>query len=343
MSDTTLRDIARLANVSVATVDRVIHGRGQPRPKTVARVCSAIEELGYRPNLAAAQLARGKKWRIGVLIPNSKVGFLENLAASIPDLNHHFDSLGVSVTLGRADSNNPVAFAHDLEAFAANLDACAVLALADPAVTEIVRQLENKNVRIAALISDIPGAPYTLFSGPDNNDMGATAGQLAIPVLRKSTGMAVIVKPESVQEDHEARFMGFCRALKTNAVDETRIRSARCPDIFDIEQIAAIISKSFKEQPVDVFYLTGGRNRPFVSAIETLGLDKPFIIGTDLTPSSRQLLIDYRMDAVVASDVHDEVYDAIGGLLRKLSEPLWRPENKIRPIQVFTRFNMPLQ
>ena len=69
MSEITLKDIAERANVSAATVDRVIHGRGNSRPETIERIRRAIDELGYRPNRAAAQLVRGRAWRIGVMMP----------------------------------------------------------------------------------------------------------------------------------------------------------------------------------------------------------------------------------------------------------------------------------
>ena len=71
MSEITLKDIAERANVSAATVDRVIHGRGNSRPETIERIRRAIDELGYRPNRAAAHLVRGRAWRIGVMIANS--------------------------------------------------------------------------------------------------------------------------------------------------------------------------------------------------------------------------------------------------------------------------------
>lgn len=57
----TIKQIAKLAGVSIGTVDRVLHERGGLAPDTKARVQAAIEELGYVPNQTAQSLAVYKK------------------------------------------------------------------------------------------------------------------------------------------------------------------------------------------------------------------------------------------------------------------------------------------
>jgi Bacterial regulatory proteins, lacI family len=54
----TLTDIARLAEVSTATVSRVVNGSGTVSRKTKMKVLSAISGLRYRPNTHAAELGR---------------------------------------------------------------------------------------------------------------------------------------------------------------------------------------------------------------------------------------------------------------------------------------------
>ncbi|GAA1086256.1 hypothetical protein GCM10009579_03640 [Streptomyces javensis] len=55
----TLRDVAALAGVSVSTVPNMARGRGIVREETRQRVQDAVDELGYRPNLARAAAAIG--------------------------------------------------------------------------------------------------------------------------------------------------------------------------------------------------------------------------------------------------------------------------------------------
>ena len=56
----TIKDVARMAGVSTATVSRVTSGSTAVSSKTAARVLEVVSQLGYCPNLLAAELARGK-------------------------------------------------------------------------------------------------------------------------------------------------------------------------------------------------------------------------------------------------------------------------------------------
>ena len=77
----TVKDIAHLAGVSVATVSRVTNDAGNVSPETKEKVLSAISTLNYCPNTYAAQLARrssgisrnGKDGRSRPRTPSSKL------------------------------------------------------------------------------------------------------------------------------------------------------------------------------------------------------------------------------------------------------------------------------
>lgn len=71
-----MKDIAKEANVSVATVSYVINKRlDQKIPKdTVDRIENAVKKLGYVPNLAARSLVHNKSSLIGVVIPQTEPG-----------------------------------------------------------------------------------------------------------------------------------------------------------------------------------------------------------------------------------------------------------------------------
>lgn len=68
-SSTTIRDVARLANVSIGTVSRVLNDNPAVSEKTRMRVQSAIDELDYMPNPIARQLSIGRTLTIGIIQP----------------------------------------------------------------------------------------------------------------------------------------------------------------------------------------------------------------------------------------------------------------------------------
>jgi len=66
----TLEEVARLAQVSRATVSRVVNDLDSVNPEYRERVLKAIEETGYRPNLAARSLVSRRSNIIGLVIPS---------------------------------------------------------------------------------------------------------------------------------------------------------------------------------------------------------------------------------------------------------------------------------
>jgi LacI family transcriptional regulator len=66
-----IKDIAARAGVSIGTVDRVLHMRGDVSEATKRRVLQIVEESGYTPNVIARTLSSRKALKIGIVIPDS--------------------------------------------------------------------------------------------------------------------------------------------------------------------------------------------------------------------------------------------------------------------------------
>ncbi|MGO4166267.1 LacI family DNA-binding transcriptional regulator [Novosphingobium sp. PhB55] len=79
----TADDVARLAGVSTKTVSRVINGVASVAPELRDRVQSAINQLGYRPSLAARQLASHRNYLIALVVPRQALGFVTSLMIEI--------------------------------------------------------------------------------------------------------------------------------------------------------------------------------------------------------------------------------------------------------------------
>jgi len=66
----TIDDVARVAEVSIGTVSRVINERPGVKESTRERVLEVMKQLGYAPDLAARQLSLGKPIHIGLSVPS---------------------------------------------------------------------------------------------------------------------------------------------------------------------------------------------------------------------------------------------------------------------------------
>lgn len=70
MNEPTIKDVAKAAGVSTATVSRVINGTGTVRPGTTAKVKKAIQDMNYIQNSMATSLKLNKTKMIGFIVSN---------------------------------------------------------------------------------------------------------------------------------------------------------------------------------------------------------------------------------------------------------------------------------
>jgi LacI family transcriptional regulator len=81
----TMNDVARAANVSIATVSHVINGTRFVSAERVDRVNAAMQELGYTPDATARSLRVGRTDTIGLVIPDNSNPFFAALARGIEE------------------------------------------------------------------------------------------------------------------------------------------------------------------------------------------------------------------------------------------------------------------
>lgn len=80
---TTIRDVAKKANVSVATVSRVINNKGYVHEETRSTVLRVIDELGFEPNQLARSLTNHHSMMLGVIVPHVGTTFYGQLIEGI--------------------------------------------------------------------------------------------------------------------------------------------------------------------------------------------------------------------------------------------------------------------
>ncbi|MBS4215341.1 MULTISPECIES: catabolite control protein A [Neobacillus] len=102
MNNITIYDVAREANVSMATVSRVVNGNPNVKPVTRKKVQEVIERLGYRPNAVARGLASKKTTTVGVIIPDISNIFFAELARGIEDIATMYK---YNIILSNSDQN----------------------------------------------------------------------------------------------------------------------------------------------------------------------------------------------------------------------------------------------
>ncbi|MDT1995468.1 catabolite control protein A [Carnobacterium divergens] len=99
----TIYDVAREANVSMATVSRVVNGNPNVKPTTRKKVLEVIDRLDYRPNAVARGLASKKTTTVGVIVPDVTNLYFSSLARGIDDIATMYK---YNIILANSDQND---------------------------------------------------------------------------------------------------------------------------------------------------------------------------------------------------------------------------------------------
>ncbi|HZH61165.1 MAG TPA: LacI family DNA-binding transcriptional regulator, partial [Metabacillus sp.] len=82
----TIYDIAKEANVSPATVSRVLTGNAKVRPQTMRKIVEVIEKYNFRPNSLARSLYHKQSKTIGFIVPDINHTFFSTLVQKSEEL-----------------------------------------------------------------------------------------------------------------------------------------------------------------------------------------------------------------------------------------------------------------
>jgi LacI family fructose operon transcriptional repressor len=99
---TSIKDVAKAAGVSTATVSRVLANNAPIRPETRERVMQAVAALNYRPNLIARSLRAQKSAKIGLVVSDIRNPFFTAIGRAVEDAAYE---QGYSVLMCNTDEN----------------------------------------------------------------------------------------------------------------------------------------------------------------------------------------------------------------------------------------------
>lgn len=341
MTRPTIHDVARAAGVSLSTVDRVLNDRVGVRHATQIRVAQAMRELGFERNAAAANLARRRQDRLLFILPAGSNSFMRGLERELAQRSEAWEFTSIAVQVVPAFDD--VALAQTLQAVDPGAtDGVAVVATDSPVVRAALAELRERGVAVVTLVSDLPSSRRQHFVGIDNVQAGRTAASLLGRFCRGRSGKIVIVAGSMLVRDHAERRLGFEQVLRAEFPDQQILPPLEGRDDRDI--VEAELDRVLRQQPdVTGIYSLGAGTRGVARALagQAAGAPRPSVVVHDLTPHSRQALLDGSFDAVIHQDPVREISAAVS-LLQSLvrGQPVDPDAGRIG-IEVFLRDNLP--
>jgi len=201
--------IAELAKVSIGTVDRALHQRGEINKNTRRRILQIAQRIGYTPNLAARALSVAKRSAcIGVCIPREIRFFYDQLWSGVLDEARSLGQLGIRFI------NRPVKALGegDTKAFKELLDSrvqAIILTAGNPrGLKPLIDRAEEQGIRVICVSTDAPESRRSSVVCVEPWLNGFLAGELMGKFVPPSAEVAVVAGMLTA-EDHRKKTDGF--------------------------------------------------------------------------------------------------------------------------------------
>ncbi|UFZ07075.1 LacI family DNA-binding transcriptional regulator [Bradyrhizobium ontarionense] len=341
----TLRDIARQAGVSLATVDRVLHNRPGVRADTVRRVKDAMTRSAFQPHAAASELARARSRRFAFVMPAGVNLFMQQIQAHLGEMANWMAARRLSVEIVATDVFDPAILAARLEDLVGRVDGVAVVALDHPSVRAAINDLVESGAKIVTLVSDVPSSRRHHYVGIDNIAAGRAAGALVGRFTGGRPGRVAIMAGSHGLRDHAERIFGFTQVI---AAEYRQLEVLPVVEGHDDDDRSEHLMRRLLADYRDIVGLynvgagTAGVAKALTEPLSGSGRAGDIVfVGHDVTAVTRKLLLNGVMDAVISQNPGHEARSAVRVLLALArGEPLLSEQEAIR-IDIVMRDNLP--
>ena len=191
----TIKTLARMANVSIGTVDRVIHNRGRVSEENVIKIKALMKEYHYKPNPIARSLAVKKSCRLVAVIPSYAPGeYWEDIAKGIMRAEEELSNYRVKVEVMPFDQYDSDSFEQIIARFgsdAVEADGVIIGTLFAEAVKRLSGVLDAKHIPYIYVDADIAGLNRMAYYGTDSYQGGRLGARLLLARLPEQSDLLV--------------------------------------------------------------------------------------------------------------------------------------------------------
>jgi len=308
----TIKDIAKIANVSRGTVDRALNNRGGVNREVELRVRKIAMDLGYKPNRAGKALAARKKpVKIGCLLPSVDNPFFNDVIAGLHAAEKELSDYGMSLELVLLKGYDIDTHLEAIQSLVdKGADALCLTTVDVPLITDKINELIANGIPIATINSDVRGTSRLFYVGCNYIKSGRTAAGM-LSVMLKENGKTLIVTGSVKMQGHNRRIHGFCKEVKDNNMNISIVDVVESQD--DDETAYNYTKESLdRYHNINSIYITAAGVAGVCKAVEELGLaEKLHLVSFDDIPATRKAVLNGTIDATICQEPFEQGYQAI--------------------------------
>lgn len=339
-----VKEIARRANVSIATVDRVIHNRKGVSDSTRQKINEIIKEIGFQPNILASRLASKKRNRFAFLIPNARE--TDYWKASLNGIERAYQEIkqyGIFLDRYLFDLNDKSTFVKlGNDIVQNNYDGIVVAPSFIEEATGLASICQDRQIPYVFINSDVPSMNSLTYIGPHLYKSGYQAGQLVRFGLRQGKVLIINISKEIDAYHHLLRKEdGFRHYIEDTNTPDAHITIEKI-DITNTtdESIGNSLDAFLKAHTdIDAFFVTNSRVRSVAKYLRGMALHHRILIGYDLSEENIKYLQDGTIDFLIGQKPEEQGYLGIMSLFQHLVIDKKVAKEQYMPIDIITKEN----
>jgi len=337
-----IKDVAKAANVALATVDRVIHGRTGVSKKTKDKVLKVIEELGYKPNIMASNLSKGKKFVLGVLLPHAsaKSSYWELPMKGIVKAQKELEQYRIKIETYLYNQNESLEVRKQiLKVINSNIDGLVLTPKFADEIEILLQDCKEKNRPYVFIDSNIKEKDSLCSIQQPLYESGQLAAQLFDYCFKEGEILILHLKDEM---DTEA-----IRNLKVKGVNDYLEEKASMVTtkkvvITDFEEnhVKAVLDKTLSDNPnIKGIFIPNSKIRYVANYLKKHQKHKIYLIGYDFLTENIEFLDKEIIDFLICQRPEEQGYQAIVKLFDHIVLRKEVESEMIIPLDIITRKN----
>ncbi|MHC0442538.1 substrate-binding domain-containing protein [Flavobacterium sp. 3-210] len=335
----TINEIAKIANVSRGTVDRVVNKRGYVAEDKQKKIEKIIKEYNFTPNTHARNLALSKSLKVAVILPEHKAGeYWEPIVKSTETAGKNYLPFGLKISYYFFDQNNIESFKNiEKTIFIEKYSAIISTQPQNPSIKAFLRKCNTKKIPFVLLGTNNTKYGALTSLGQDATQGGRLAGKL-INYGQESNAKYLIFNiynEQNINPNVVSRIEGFKAYFKENKKIKTDLINLSINDAHLSDKIKDKLSTLTKNDGIFI-----PNSRAHIVAKLLTKDNKVRFLAFDLVKDNIEYLKEGVIDFLINQKPYEQGYRGVELLYRYLAT-FQEPQKIINiPAEVITIENL---
>ena len=340
-----IKDIARLAGVSIGTVDRVIHDRGEVAEKTRQKVNLILKEKNYSPNVMAQVLKSRKKIHLVSLLPHPTINnsYWKKHPFGMMRAIEELEPFQVTLSQVTFNMQNEKDFQKKTEkVLKLKPDGIIIAPIFKSESIAFCSSLHKEKIPFVFVDGLIEDTDYLAYIGEDIFHSGRVAGQLADIITPSKKDILVVNIAKNLQNVHHLnnRTLGFLSYFEKAGTDKGKIITINISDP-STKSINSAFNKTIKENPeIRSIFITGSRSHLIALYLEKKKMNSINLIGYDLLDMNVKYLKSGIIKFLIGQRPEEQTYSGIKKLFEFISLNKMPERKEFLPVDIVTSENV---